>query len=338
MVQKERERSNLRKIILEFPKQFREGIKRGEHLKIKEGFDYVIICGMGGSALPAEILKIWLKKYKIALPLIINRSYQLPEGDEHSLYVCISYSGNTEEVLHNYREIIRKKLPVVVITSDGKLAELAKYHRTPLVIVPKGVPPRLALGYQFSALMKILVKAGMIQNGLLSLLRLEKTLKPKTLEKKGEEIAKRLKGKLPIIYSSDFWEPLARIWKINFCENSKVLSFHNYFPELSHNEIAGFWHLDQRLSIASKIHLLVLQEKKEHPRILKQMRFVKSLLEREGIEIEFVKIEGKTILEKIFSNITLSYWTSYHLACLYQVDPIAITMIEELKLRLKKNS
>ncbi|MCD6528429.1 bifunctional phosphoglucose/phosphomannose isomerase [bacterium] len=331
------DKSNIRKVILDFPKQFKEGIKRAENIKIEGKFDNLVVCGMGGSALPGDILKIWLKNYKIALPLIINRTYTLPEGDEHYLYVCISYSGNTEELLCNYKEAKKRKLPLVVITSGGKLAKLAKNDKVPTVIIPKGLPPRLALGYQFSALMEILFKANIIQNELKDILKIEKILNPKKLEKKGKEIAKKLRGKIPIVYTSDFWEPLARIWKISFCENSKVLSFHNYFPELSHNEIAGFWHIKERKITGFKVYLIILRDNKENPRILRQMKIVKELAKKEGIDGDFVEIKGENILEKVFSTLLLGFWTSYYLALFYKIDPGQVKIISEFKRKLSKN-
>lgn len=336
MVQESIDKSNMSQIILDFPKQFREGIKAAENIKIEGRFDAVVVCGMGGSALPGDILNIWLKAYQIGLPLVINRSYKLPIGDEHCLYVCISYSGNTEELLYNYREIIKRGLPVLAITSGGKLAKLAKINKTPAVIVPGNIPPRMALGYQFAALMRALVNAGIIQDELKNILGLEKSLKPKKAEEPGKEVARRLKGKIPIIYTSDLWEPLARIWKTNFCENAKVLAFHNYFPELCHNEVVGFWQINKMQIPNSKLHLLILKDNTVHRRILKQMEIIKNLIKKEGVEVEFIKIKGKDVLEKIFSNVLSSFWASYYLALLYKVDPTPIKITEELKRRLSQ--
>ena len=67
------------------------------------------------------------------------------------------------------------------------------------------------------------------------------------------------------------------------------------------------------------------------------MEITKDLIEREGIKVEFVDIEGKTLLEKIFSTIILGFWTAYHLALLYRIDPTPVKQIEELKRRLKEN-
>ena len=329
------DKSNIRKIISGFPKQFRVGLERAENVKVRGNFDAVIICGMGGSALPGDILDMWQQSCQIGLPLFINRNYRLPVVSQNCLAVCISYSGNTEETLYSYREAKKKGLKVAAITTGGKLGELCRKDKTPVAIIPSGVPPRLAIGYQFAALMKILSNAGIIQNESKSILALEKDLRPKKEEKRGKELAKELKGKIPIIYASTEEKILAQIWKINFFENAKILAFSNFFPELCHNEINGFWKINEMQIPSQKIQVLVLQDKKSYSRILKQMQIIKGLIEKEGVNVRFVKLPDKGILEKIFSNLLLAFWTSYHLALLYKVDPSLTKMIEEFKKKLR---
>jgi len=324
----------MREIILEFPKQFRVGFKAAKDIKIKKRFDGLIICGMGGSALPGAILKILAKNLKINFPFYFHKNYGIPYwANKKFLIICISYSGNTEETLSSFKEAVGKNLPLVVIASGGKLAEEAKKNKIPLSKIPAGFPPRMALGFQFSALIKILSSCRLIKTDVKKILSLENELKPHQSENNGKKLAQRLINKIPLVYSSFHLKDLARIWKIKFNENSKIPSFFNHFPELNHNELVGF--SSKRISFRN-FHLLMLKDDSDHPRIAKRMELTAEFVKTKGVGVDVVKIKGKNIIFKIFSNILLSDWTSYYLAQNYKVDPVRVEIVEKFKKRLKK--
>lgn len=324
------DKSNMRAVILSFPKQFKIGLRAAQGVKVEGRFDALTICGMGGSALPADILTIWLNAQKIALPVYINRNYGLPfQTDQRHLVVCISYSGNTEETLDCFEGARQKKLKIVTVSSGGKLAEIAKKYGIASVIVPGGLEPRMALGLQFATLMQILANCQIIEGGLKSVSALEKLLQPQNLENEGKVLAKKLKGEIPVIYASDKFKSLARIWKIQFNENSKTPAFSNHFPELNHNEQNQFaGDKNNQLSI------IMLRDAEDHPRVLKRMELLAQMLREMKVSIDIIDIEGKDILDKTFSSILLGDWTSYHLALLNKVDPTPVKIIEEFKKKL----
>ena len=328
----------IRSDILDFPKQFQKGIDAAENIGIKKNFKGIVICGMGGSGLPGEILKTWLNANKISLPVILHKNYDLPFGiDKNYLVVCISYSGNTEETLSAYQAAKKKNFSIISIASGGKLVEQTKNDKFPVVIVPSGIiAPRLAIGYQFAALLKILNNCDIVKNNLNALLFLEKNLHPKNLENQGKKIAKKLFKKIPFIYTSENLNVLPYIWKIGLNEAAKIITGYGYFPELSHHEIMGFWKAGEQQSLNKKLFVIFLKDLSTHPRILKQMKIVRDLFGKQGIETETIQVEGKDINDKIFSNIILSFWTSYYLALEYKVDPIKIKLIDELKEKMKK--
>lgn len=319
-------------IIQEFPKQFRIGFEAANGVKLKGKFKSLLICAVGGSALGGEILKIWLKASTINLPLFLNKTYSLPPFiDKNHLILAISYSGNTEETLSAFQEAQRGRLKIVAITSGGKLAKLCNKRGIPLVLLPKGYPPRMSLGFQFGSLMRVLINCQMMKDGKKDLLLLEGNLNPKKLEKEGKELAKRLKNKVPLIYASSANKGLALIWKIKFNENSKVPAFCNYFPELNHNEMVGFTNKQK----SQNFHIIILKDFLEHPRISKRMKLTANILKTKGINSDFIKINDKNILLKIFSNILLADWTSYYLALENGVDPIPVKIVEEFKKKMK---
>ncbi len=329
------DKSNMRKTILGFPQQFRTGIEAAKNVKVAGRPDKVLICGMGGSALPGDILKMWLEASKNALPLYIWKNYSLPHFiDKNFLVICVSYSGNTEEVLSSFQEAQRRGLLLAAITSGGKLAEFCRKSKIPLVVVPGNFQPRMTLGYQFSALMKILVNCGIIKNSLGNVLTLERELKPWLLENQGKILVKKLKNKIPIIYASDRLKALAQVWKIKFNENSKVPAFSNYFPELNHNEIVGYTKIPNSRSLISNFYVLILRDLAGNSRILKRLELTAKILKNKGVGLCFIEIKGKNILHKIFSNILLADWVSYYLALENKIDPTPVKIIEEFKKKI----
>lgn len=341
---------NMRQVILDFPKQFKVGMNSVEDLNLKiKKFSNIIICGMGGSALPGNVLKALNTNLNLTkLPIIIHRDYGLAkEAENHSLIFCISYSGNTEETISAFKEARRRKLNIVVIASGGKLINLAKKNKISFARVPFGVQPRCALGYQFSALYKILTELRLVKNLDREILNLEKFLKPKELESQGKLLAKKLLGGVPVVYSSSNFGLLAKIWKIKFNENSKVPSFFNFFPELNHNEMVGMG--ETKLKEAKRIFkfLILRDREQDSERNLKRMEIMAKILKQKGFEVMFINLEKLSkrpkeanfylyFLLKIFSGILLGDWASYYLAIYQKTDPTPVNLVEEFKKKISK--
>jgi len=335
------DKSNMRKIILDFPKQFRIGIEAAKNIYLKTGVllrppENIIICGMGGSGLPGDIL-VTLRP----LDVFVYKSYRLPlQAGNGSLIICISYSGNTEETLSSFQTAVNRRLPVITITTGGKLEKLSKEYDVPCVKLPSPyVPPRLALGEMFAALLQVLQNHNLLDKNLIKeVSEVGKSLKSEKIKSRGKILAKKIFKKIPIIYTSRRFREIGWIWKNSLNETAKIIAFANYFPELNHNETVGFEKINEDQVSNEKLYVIILRDKKSsHPRILKQMEITKNIIEKEGVKVEFIDIEGKTLLEKIFSTIVLGFWTAYWLALEYKIDPTSIKAIDELKRRLKED-
>ncbi|MBC7073892.1 bifunctional phosphoglucose/phosphomannose isomerase [Candidatus Parcubacteria bacterium] len=327
----------MKEIILNFPKQFKEGLEIGKALGFKkQKIKKILICGMGGSALPGDLLVLFSRNLGLGEDKIfIHRDYGLPKFvNKDFLVFTISYSGNTEETISAFKQAKKRKLKIVAISSGGELEKLAKRSKIPFAKIPFGFPPRMALGYLFSSIAKILIDIGFLPNFEREILDLEKKLLPEKLKEKGKKLAKFLFGFCPLIYSSLFYKELARIWKIKINENSKMPAFSNYFPELNHNEMTGIGEADKKFRKFFKV--LILRDKKDFPRNQKRMEILSQIFKEKEIENTFVDLEGKTIFEKVFSNIILADWVSFYLAKFQKIDPIPVKLVEEFKKRMKK--
>lgn len=332
------DKENLRQVIIDSPEQIAAGLKLAKNIKIKGTFKSLEISGMGGSSLPANILRIYLndlylknpKKNK-SLGIFQNRFYILPhEAYSQCLNFFASYSGNTEETIASLKEAIKAKLPSVGFATGGKLAELCKKNNIPCVILPTGIQPRYATGYFFGAMFQVLVNSGIVENKDGELIALSKKLSRDILklETKGKEIAKKLAGKTPIIYASPKYKALAMIWKIKINENAKTPAFYNFYPELNHNEMVGFTFPQ------GKFHIITLMDKKDHPQNIKRMKITAEILQKKGIKTTLIEMPDSNIFNTIFSTLILGDWVSYYLALAYKQDPTPVAIVEDLKEKL----
>jgi len=314
-------------ILEKFPNQIATAMKLGENIKITEVIDKIVITGMGGSALAGDILQTYLKDEKI--PIFVNKDYFLPDFiNSRTLVFVISYSGNTEETITAYRNALRKGCKIVVITSGGKLEMLARKQGIDFVLVQKGLPPRLALGYLFFPIVVILQNSKLIADRTHEILRLIEILKKPIFKDKGKDLAKKLDGKIPLIYTSERLKIIGYKWKINFNENTKIHSFCNVFPELDHNEINGF------VNLKANYYVIIFKDEHDYMKLRKQIEITKNLIKKKNVSVTEIALTGSSLLTKIFSSIYIGDWCSYFLALKYKVDPTPVKIIEELKKQL----
>jgi len=326
---------NMRQVILDFPKQFEKGLGLAKDIKISGNFRNIEISGMGGSSLPANILRIFISavtqdvpKEKKNFSIFQNRFYTLPhEAYNDCLNFFASYSGNTEETIASLEQAIEHKLPSVGFATGGKILALCQKNNIPCVVLPPGIQPRYATGYFFASMFQVLVNAGIVKDAtdeiVLGASRLENDILK--LEEEGKRLAKKLVGKTPIIYSSTRYKSLAMIWKIKFNENSKTPAFWNFYPELNHNEMVGFT-LPQ-----AKFHVITLLDPTDHPQNQKRMRLTADLMKEKGISTDIIEMPSNNVFHTIFSTLILGDWVSYYLALEYGQDPTPVEMVEDLK-------
>lgn len=319
----------MRKDILNFCTQFEfePQIQNGQNLG---AFSKFLVAGMGGSHLAADLIKL----ARPGLDLVVHKSYDLPALADLSerLIIANSYSGNTEETLTVFDKAIEQGLSVAVATTGGKLLERAQKQGTPLVLMPDiGLQPRLALGFNVRALLKIVGD----ETGLKETFELGHSFHPEKLEEPGRSLAKKLRGHIPIIYASSKNWALAYNWKIRLNETGKVPAFWNQFPELNHNEMQGFGGSAKTAKLKALFQFIFLYDETDHPRILKRMKLTKQLLEKQDLPVKTIDLEGSSGWHKIFNNLALADWVSFYLADLYGNEPEPVPLIEEFKQLLR---
>ena len=80
----------------------------------------------------------------------------------------------------------------------------------------------------------------------------------------------------------------------------------------------------------------MLRDEADHPRNKARMDVTRDLYQAWGADVAEVTVQGDSLLEKLFTAITLGLWTTYHLALSYNIDPIPVKGVEDFKVKLKE--
>jgi glucose/mannose-6-phosphate isomerase len=304
--------------------------------------DKVVILGMGGSAIGGDLVKS-LVQAEAKIPVIVHRDYGLPAYvDEKTLLIGSSYSGNTEETLSGFELALKTGARMLAMTSGGKLQKLAESNNVPVFKIEYKSQPRAALGFSFIPTLGVLQKLGFIRDRSADVAETVKVLddlvtkldeKSPVKTNPAKRLARRLYGRLPVIYGAGIAAEAAHRWKTQINENSKAWGFYEVFPELNHNATVGF---PLPGEIASKIRVILLRSPGFSRRIKLRYDITGELLKQAGVAYEYVDSEGQSALAQMVSLVAIGDWVSYYLAILYGVDPSPVKVISYLKDRLAK--
>lgn len=149
------------------------------------------------------------------------------------------------------------------------------------------------------------------------------------------KLANKLKGKLPIVYSSvDILDVVNLRWRGQLSENAKILAYGNFYPEMNHNELVG-WKLNE--DILKKIVVIMLEDGEDNERIKLRMEITSGIMKKYANDVIKLKGEGKNKLERIFDLVYLGDWVSYYLAIMNKINPTPVEAIDFLKNKLTEN-
>ena len=329
--------------IRDLPHQCRAAWQEVQTLKLPDDYrdiDKVVILGMGGSAIAGDFVRS-LVALESPIPIFSHRDYELPLlVDGRTLLIASSYSGNTEEVLSCFERGLGTGAKKVVITTGGKLLTTARANGVPAFVFHYESEPRAALGYGIMPLLAIAQKVGIVADkdedvdeaiaamvGLAT--RIDETV---PLDRNpAKQLAQRLHQRLPVIYSAGILAQVARRWKGQLNETSKMWCFYEELPEANHNALVGY---GLPKEIAAKALVVFLRAPSLHPRILLRYELTQTALEEAGVESATVDAEGKSPLAQIMSAVLFGDWVSLYLAILNGVEPAPTPPIAKLKDRL----
>lgn len=338
--------SDMRSLLLGFPEQVEDAIALGRRADVPAAggtIANIILTGLGGSAIGGDILRSYLAA-ELRIPFIVNRHYFLPEFvGTNSLVIVGSYSGSTEETIAAHEDARKRGARILCVTSNGETERLAKKYGHALVKIPKGYPPRAALGYAFFPVLMAFVKMKLVVprdrdlRETVALLRKNAQRYARSDQHRSDtnaafRVARQIYNRLPIIYSSaDCFDAVNLRWRGQLAENAKVLAFGNVLPEMNHNELVGWRVLKRHME---EMVVIFLRDGGEQRSVQMRMEITKNIVSDFAGKVVEVVSEGNSLLARLFSLVYLGDWVSFHLAMLNGVDPTPVKVIDFLKNRL----
>jgi len=333
----------MQKYLYDLPEQFSEMLNLSIVLpdRYKKDYRNIVVSGLGGSAIGGDILRSYALD-RCQVPVLVNRDYVLPAFvNELSLVLAVSYSGNTEETLSAYQQAQQRGADIIVVSSGGKLSELARNDGFLVVEVPGGMSPRAASGYLFCPLALILEKMDLLKGARLDLQETWQVLKelreeinPAVAEEHNfaRQLARKMKDRIPVIWGSSAHSDIAAMrWKAQINENAKAPAYYNAFPELDHNELVGFEAPDELLS---RLLVIIMCDPDDHEQVKKRIRITGDIIREKVAGVIEIKTRGSSWLAKLYSLIYTGDYASFYLALEYGINPTPVKAIDYLKAEL----
>lgn len=327
----------MNELIEKFPAQLNEAIEIGKKAQIQPhstDIQKVYVAGLGGSGIGANFVSEFIRE-ESKVPYLIGKGYSVPAFvDKNTLAICSSYSGNTEETLHAYDKISKTGAKLVVVSSGGKLIELAKKDGVDFIQIPTGWPsPRACLGYSLVQQLFILNKLELIGESAINKVKSSADLikfDSDEIKATAKGVAEKIYDKIPIIYTTDRMEAVAVRLRQQINENAKMLCWHHVIPEMNHNELVGWTSRDERLAV------LYLRNKDDLKRNQVRMDINKEIIGKYTKTIIEIYSKGNSLVEKAIYFVHLGDWISWYLSELREVDAMEIKVIDYLKSELAK--
>ena len=321
------------------PGQCREGYELGliaPDLPSAEGLENVAFCGMGGSAVAGDVLRV-LAATRLGVPVQVIRSPELPEWCQpHTLVVVSSYSGDTAEALACFEEAVRRGCRIVSVTSGGELGCRVVELALGRVLVQGGLQPRAALGLLTLGTLGALEAAGLVppvrealEECARELEALAAQLAPglPTSVNVAKQVADVVGERVPVIWGAEGIGAVAAArWKTQMNENAKVPAFAAALPELDHNEVVG-WSRDRGHGFA----LLVLRHEGERQDVATRFALSIAIAEGAGVRTQEVWARGRSALARLFSLVIVGDFASAYLGLSHGIDPWPVEAITRLK-------
>ena len=325
-------------LILKFPAQLKEAMLLGEAAEMKDHTDpinKVYVAGLGGSGIGANVVQESIKD-SCTVPFYVGKAYDIPAYvDKHTLTICCSYSGNTEETLHSFKQMLHTGAKIVVISSGGKLIEEAKRLGIDFIVIPDNWPEaRACLGYNIVAQLYVLNKLKIINEDFKAALKSSIDLIKFDLDdiqQSAQKVADNISDKTPVIYTTDRMEAVAVRLRQQLNENAKTLCWHHVIPEMNHNELTGW--SEKKNDLAVIFFRNVDDFKRNQLRINISQQIISSYSET----MIDIYSKGNSLMEKMIYLIHLGDWISWYLSKVKNVDAQAGASVKFLKSELAKS-
>lgn len=301
---------------------------------IDREIEQIVFCGVGGSAIAADVIIDWLIG-RLKIPSLVVRDSRLPRFvNKTTLVLALSYSGETSETLSLYRAAMSRDCFTFGISTGGRLIDLCRRHGSPFLTIRPSVSPRAALYQMVGACSLVLHQTGLASKLLpvvgeaakeISGLRHLYTSTNEYSSNNAKQLAYSVKDGLPVVYALQRMACVARRFKNQLNENSKIPAKFDLLPESGHNEVEA-WH-----DAINLIPVLIRdsgESSLERKIVDGFKRTITNAAKTKALE---VRTRSNSSLGRLLCPIFFLDYVSIYLAFLRGVDPTPTVLIREFR-------
>lgn len=329
--------------IIKLPAQLTDAWRQVSEIDISDftsstlHFTDVVIAGMGGSALGADLLRHAFAD-KIEVPIHIVNDYRLPPWiGPQTLLILSSYSGTTEETLSCAEQAKDSGAHVFVTAAGGLLLDGAHALEWPYWKIeadqnPSG-QPRMAIGYMVAGLGCLLSRLGLLPLTKRMIDLAVKELKAQSTKLKADgsqadEFAGYCENRLLLLMSAEHLFGAAHVFNNQINENAKHLCVSQPIPELDHHFLEG---LGFPYDAKRQVMAVFLQSDLYHPRNRKRIELTSGILEKNGIPSALIDVYGSNRFIQAMNAVQFGAFTSYFIAQRHRINPVPVPNVSALK-------
>lgn len=328
------------------PEQVEEAVSLARtigDLPRREQVENVVVLGMGGSGIAGDVLVAAAAPF-MPVPVAVVKGYEPPDWvGTGSLVFAVSFSGDTEETVEAASSSFEAGASLIVVAGGGTLVELASEWNVPVVSLPDHLPqPRTALGAMAIPPLVLLERIGLFPGALQWVDQAVDQLRRRRDElsrprNQAEEVARRIGRTIPLVHSSqDLGAAAALRWKAQINENAKCPAFLNVYPELCHNELAGWGqHGDATRQLLTLVNL---RHDAEHPQVSRRFALVEEVLREVVSDVIEVRAAGEGDLAQLLDLAMTGDVVSLVMASHEGIDPGPVPVLEDLKAELARGA
>ncbi len=322
------------------PDQLEHAWKLGFEQELPDlpGITQVLVAGMGGSAIGADLLAAYIEPLS-SVPVLVQRDYTLPAwaNGSHTLVIASSHSGNTEETLSVFQQAQKAGCSLLVIATGGKLAQLAAESNVPVWKFVHQGQPRAAVGFSFGLLLALFVRLGFVASQDTDMANALQALRDQqsglladvpAVKNPAKRQAGQMMGRGVVILGAGLLAPVARRWKGQVSELAKAWGQFEALPEADHNTLAG---IENPEAMLTNTLVIFLRAASDHARNKLRSELTQRSFMVAGLGTDSYTAKGSSRLAQLWTTLHFGDYAAYYLAIAYDVDPTPIPVISGLK-------
>jgi glucose/mannose-6-phosphate isomerase len=327
---KQIDRQNMRAQIDGLPDQLQTAWDLGQTLLLPklDEVQNIILCAMGDSGSAAELVVASVSS-SLKLPVTVHRGYGLPaSATEKTLVMCISHSGNSEEVLDAFESAQKNGCKVFIISTGGELTKRAKEQNLPVWNFTYSGMDTSAIAYPFALTLTLFTRLGFISDpskdvaeAVAMMKRSQQHIVPEMIAAKNpaKRYAGQLVGRWVTFVATENLAPVARRWKTQINQLAKAGANFEIVPEATHNTLIAT--INPNPTLNAHTMTLFMRAPSDHPRNKLRSDLMRQAFMLEALNTDVIDARGESVIAHLWTLIIFGEYMAYYLAMAYGADP-----------------